>query len=159
MGLKGRFTAQLFSHLLPDLTERRYHVCGPPEMMVAVLEMLDSLGVPKDQIKTEAFGPARKTKIVDGEPPRQAKTSTVTFKKSGKSASLSQGQTVLDVADELGVEIDNSCRSGQCGLCRVKLLSGKVEMECDDSLTEEDKAQGLVLACQATANEDIEVDV
>ena len=159
MGLKGRFTAQLFSHLLPDLTERRYHVCGPPEMMVAVLEMLDSLGVPKDQIKTEAFGPARKPKIVDGEPPRQAKTSTVTFKKSGKSASLSQGQTVLDVADELGVEIDNSCRSGQCGLCRVKLLSDKVEMECDDSLTDEDKAQGLVLACQATANEDIEVDV
>ena len=158
MGLKGRFTAQLFSHLLPDLTERRYHVCGPPEMMVAVLEMLDSLGVPKEQVKTEAFGPARKPKVVDDEAPRQAATSVVTFKKSGKSASLGQGQTVLDLADELGVEIDNSCRSGQCGLCRVKLLSGKVEMECDDSLTDEDKAQGLILACQATAGENIEVD-
>ena len=31
-------------------------------------------------------------------------------------------------------------------------------MECDDSLTDEDKAQGLILACQATAGENIEVD-
>jgi len=159
MGLKGRFTSQLLSHLIPDLTERRYHVCGPPVMMTAVLEMLESLGVPKEQTKTEAFGPAKKPKIVDEAPPEQAKTATVNFKKSGKSAALSHGRTVLDAADELGVEIDNSCRSGQCGLCRVRLLSGNVEMECDDSLSEDDKEQGFILACQATATENIEVDV
>jgi ferredoxin len=33
-----------------------------------------------------------------------------------------QGSTLLDVADEAGIYIDNACRSGTCGACRVKLL-------------------------------------
>ena len=87
-----------------------------------------------------------------------AVSTTVAFKRSGKSAPLATDNTVLDAADAIGVEIDNSCRSGQCGLCKVKLLSGNVTMECDDALAEDDKQQGLILACQAKATEYIEVD-
>lgn len=164
MGLKGRFTAPLLDHLVPDLTTRRIHVCGPPGLMSAVVEMLESLKVPKELIKTEAFGPAKRPPAKPSEPPKSPKKEskianpTVAFKTSGKSGEIPSNQTVLDVADEVGVDIDYSCRLGQCGLCKVKLLSGTVEMECEDSLAPEEKEAGLILACQAKASADIEVE-
>ena len=66
--------------------------------------------------------------------------------------------TILDVADEAGVFIDNACRSGTCASCRVKLLSGNVKMAVEDALTEEGKAEGYILACQARISGDVKVD-
>jgi ferredoxin len=84
---------------------------------------------------------------------------TITFARSGKTAPLPPDRTVLELAEDLGVEIDFACRVGVCGLCKVKLLSGSVSMESEDGLSPEEKAQGLILACQARATESIVVDV
>jgi ferredoxin len=54
--------------------------------------------------------------------------------------------------------IDSACRSGTCGLCRVKLLSGNAHMEVTDALTEDDKADGHILAYQAEPDSDVEID-
>ncbi len=40
----------------------------------------------------------------------------------------------------------------------VQLLKGDVTMECEDALTSDEKADGFILACQAIANRDVEVD-
>lgn len=164
MGLKGRFSAEIIDHLVPDITTRRIHVCGPPAMMDAVVQMMKDLKVPDEQVKTEAFGPASKPVEKSGRPVSPETTATdsvsttIQFTKSGKSASLAPNQTVLEAAESAGVEIDNSCLSGQCGLCKVRLCSGKVNMECDDALSDDDKAAGLILACQAKATENLEVE-
>ncbi len=160
MGLKGRFNAEIISHLVPDIDKRRTHVCGPPSMMDAMVGMLKELGVPDDLIKTEAFGPAKKPaeKALSAEVPVPVGAPAVNFTKSGKSTQLPPDQTVLEAAESIGVEIDNSCLSGQCGLCKIKLCKGQVTMECDDALSDEDKAAGLILACQAKSTENLEVE-
>jgi len=66
--------------------------------------------------------------------------------------------TILDAAYDAGVFIDNACRSGTCGSCRIKLISGSVSMAVQDALTEEDKADGYILACQAKIRGDVTVD-
>ena len=168
MGLKGRFSAELLDHLVPEIATRRIHVCGPAPMMDAVVGMLKELKVPDELVKTEAFGPARKPskKVApaDAQAPASADDSakeeqpTVSFTKSGKTAPLAPEDTVLEAAESVGVEIDSSCLSGQCGLCKVKMLSGKVHMACDDALSDEDKSNGVILACQATATENLEIE-
>jgi Na+-transporting NADH:ubiquinone oxidoreductase subunit F len=40
----------------PDPTEIEYYLCGPPMMIRAVFEMLDSLGVEKEMIRFDDFG-------------------------------------------------------------------------------------------------------
>ncbi len=40
----------------PDPTEIEYYLCGPPMMIRAVFEMLDSLGVDKEMIRFDDFG-------------------------------------------------------------------------------------------------------
>lgn len=83
---------------------------------------------------------------------------SVTFQPSGRSGPLAADETVLDVADALEVEIDSSCRAGSCGSCLVKLRSGEVEMECEDGLDPDDKAAGMILACQARSSGDVTVE-
>lgn len=58
-------------------------------------------------------------------------------------------KSVLEVAESVGVPIDYSCRAGICGICKTHLLEGSVTMEVQDALTEEDRAKGMILACQA----------
>jgi ferredoxin len=126
-------------------------------MMEAVTTALIGLGVPPRRIKKEAFGtitrdPALKTRSVGRIIGR------VNFQMSQVSAQISEGDTVLDVAERAHVFIDNACRSGTCGACRIKLLSGKVQMPVEDSLTEEEKSRGYILACQAQAESDVVVE-
>ncbi len=160
MGPTGRLTRELIAQNVPNIVARRVHLCGPPPMMEAVQGILAELGVPKEQIKTESFTLARGKP----EPERQALetkpavTATVTFAKSGKSAPLPPDRTVLEVAEGIGVEIPNVCRAGVCGVCKTKLLAGSVTMAVQDALTPEDKAKGLVLACQAKSTVPISVE-
>jgi ferredoxin-NADP reductase len=58
MGHEGPVSKEFIAHAVPDIGRRRVHLCGPPPMMQAVRLELAELGVPKEQIKTEAFGPA-----------------------------------------------------------------------------------------------------
>ncbi len=161
-GPTGRIDKELLEKSVPDIASRYVHICGPVPMMDAARKALAELGIPKDRIRTEAFGPAlgkpEPAEALKDEPRPGVTVSTVSFASSNKSAPLPSDKTVLEVADDVGVEIDNSCRTGVCGLCKVKLLSGEVSMEVDEALSAEDKENGLVLACQAKAEGDIEVD-
>ena len=58
----------------------------------------------------------------------------ITFTRSGRTAELTPGQTVLEAAEDAGVDIPFECRSGMCGQCRTQLVSGRVTMEVEDAL-------------------------
>ena len=81
------------------------------------------------------------------------------FQASETAALVPAGATILDAADAAGVFIDNACRSGTCGSCRVKLVTGAVQMAVEDALTGRDKAEGYILACQAKIRGDVAIDV
>jgi len=166
MGNEGQITADFLTRAVPDLARRRIHLCGPPGMMDALRKTLGELGVPPEQIKTEAFGPARGAvpppgmTLVEKRPSGNGAdhegataiglaTASIRFAKSGKVAPLPPDKSVLEVAESIGVPIDYSCRSGICGLCKTHLLEGSVTMEVQEALTEDDKAKGMILACQA----------
>ncbi len=165
-GAKGRLSKEFITQSVPDVTKRRVHVCGPAAMMDSARAILLELGVPSDRIRTEAFGPAEKpherqaaVQAAMAEAPSAASPSPqVAFTISGKSAPLPSGTTVLEAAEHVGVSIDASCRAGTCGTCKVRLLKGSVTMAVEDSLAADEKARGIILACQAKATANIEVE-
>jgi ferredoxin-NADP reductase len=155
-GRRGRIDATLLTSALRDAANCRAHICGPPSMMDAVKGVLLAL-VHESQVRTEAFG------TVNRDPTSKSARSTkvagkIAFQASDTIAPAPVDATVLDVADEAGVFIDNACRSGTCASCRVKLLSGDVSMAVEDALTDQDKAEGYILACQAKIRGDVKVD-
>ncbi|MBJ6126830.1 2Fe-2S iron-sulfur cluster binding domain-containing protein [Microvirga sp. BT325] len=179
MGPEGPITKELLAQAVPEIAKRRVHLCGPPGMMEAMKKLLAELGVPGDQIKTEAFGPAKGavpppgvtvTEPIQLQPDGSAgpaaalpaaigpATASIRFAKSNKVVPLPPDQSVLEVAEAADVPIDYSCRVGTCGICKTRLLEGQVTMEVEEALTPEDKAQNIILACQAKSIGNLVVD-
>lgn len=161
---RGHISKELLLKAVPNLTSRRVHLCGPPPMMEAVKVMLAEIGVPSDEVKTETFlgaepRPSPPAGVpISGEPAQAVVAAVCTFTRSGKTAPLTPDTTVLEASEDVGVNIDYSCRQGYCGVCKTKLLSGQVTMAVEDALTPEDKAARIILACQAKSTINVEVE-
>ncbi len=116
------------------------------------------------KIHTESFGSQQKPLAKAAEQEKMSRlvsterAATVSFATSGKSPRLLPDETILDASERVGVDIDYSCRTGMCGVCAIKLLSGQVAMEVEDGLEPDGKAAGMVLACQAKPVGDVAVE-
>ena len=160
-GPRGHLTKELLTQNVPELTSRRIHLCGPIPMMDATKALLVELGVPPAQLKTEAFGTPKPSPAAAGTTAKPIAFATgplVMFSKNSKSAKIHDGQTVLELSEELGIGIQFSCRVGTCGVCKVKMTSGDVTMAVEDSLDADDKTNGIILACQAIPKGEIAVE-
>lgn len=160
-GPRGRITKELLTEAVPELASRRAHVCGPVPMMDAAKAMLTELGVTAENLKSEQFGAVKPAPAAPGTTSKPKATATgpeVTFSTNNKSANIHPGQTILELSEDLGIGIDNSCRIGTCGLCKVKMTSGEVDQETDDALDEDDKSSGIILACQAIPKTEVTVE-
>lgn len=169
-GARGRITKEWLTRTVPALASRRIHLCGPPAMMDSTKAILTELGVSPGRVKTEAFGapkPAPAAAGTTAKPTAPATGPLVTFSKNNKSAKihvdLQTGdsppkQSILELSEELGIGIDFSCRVGTCGLCKVKLTSGEVEMAVQDALDADDTANNIILACQAKPKGEVTVE-
>src|SRR5262245_44624663 len=156
-GATGHIDAALLTSAVPEIARQRIHLCGPPTMMDAVKSALLGLGLSPAQIKTEAFGTIKRNPEAGAAISAEI-AGTVMFQTSNTTARVPVDATILDAADTAGVVIDNACRSGTCGSCRIKLVSGACQMAVEDALTEQDKTDGYILACQAKIHGDVKVD-
>jgi glycine betaine catabolism B len=168
-GARGQITRELVEAFVPGLARGPVLLCGPEPMMVAMRKLLVGMGVPDAEVLEEAFlsppSPAAETATDDAAAPAVAAVEPATgeapnvrFQRAGKVAELASGLTVLECAEDAGVSIPFECRSGICGQCKTRLVSGRVTMEVQDALTPADKAKGLILACQAHPVRDVVVD-
>lgn len=78
---------------------------------------------------------------------------------AGRIIPVKADETLLAAALASGIEYPHSCRSGRCGACKSRLASGSVTLlpHTRFSLTEEEKAAGLILACRAVLQSDVTV--
>lgn len=67
-------------------------------------------------------------------------------------------ETILDMAEQNGIDIDSDCEIGVCGTCRTKLISGEVDMEEDSGLDDSDLDQNMILPCVSIPKTDIIID-
>lgn len=71
-----------------------------------------------------------------------------------------QRENLLEAARKAGIMIDTPCNgNGTCGKCKVQITKGRVDALSLTRLTEEEIADGWVLACSSEIIEDIEVNV
>ena len=145
-GPSGFLTDKIIEKFVPDISSERVHLCGPTPMMEAVISVLASLGTPKENIFTETFGSLPTDHAHDSE-----ETIELVFNRSARSVIAKRGESFVRVAEANGVEIDYSCRSGECGSCRCKVLEGVVKMPEGTMLSSKEIASGDILACVARA--------
>lgn len=77
-----------------------------------------------------------------------------------RSFSVPEDLPVLTAAQLAGLPLPHSCRSGRCGSCRARLLSGRVEYVGGPppGLSAQETGQGFVLLCQSLARSDLLIE-
>jgi 3-ketosteroid 9alpha-monooxygenase subunit B len=156
--LQGLPSAAALAKLAAPYSDRQAFICGPGPFMQASRDALAALNVPAQRIHLEVFrsldtDPFAAVTIEDAgdEPPATAvvhldgETHTVSWPRHAK---------LLDVLLDRGLDAPFSCREGHCGACACTLRSGKVDMEVNDVLEQQDLDDGLILACQSRPQSD-----
>ncbi len=82
---------------------------------------------------------------------------TVTLQPSGQQFQVGDGEAVLAAALRQGLVLPYGCKNGACGSCKGKIVSGTVDYGVYQVkvLTDEEKAQGKALFCQAKPLSDL----
>jgi ferredoxin-NADP reductase/predicted pyridoxine 5'-phosphate oxidase superfamily flavin-nucleotide-binding protein len=147
----GYITPELISGQLP-FDDYDFFLCGPPPFMQAVYDALRDLGARDARIFAESFGPAALARRPDEgavafKPDPEADTAVINFATSGYEQHWEKGDaTLLETAEAHGIAPPFSCRSGSCGSCLTKKLSGTVAYRTQ---TTAEHAEDEVLICCA----------
>lgn len=147
------------SRLLFDVKDiAGFFICGPEEMIFSVKDWLLSQGVGKDKIHFELFNvPGEKAGAKQVAHESSERKSTVRLKLDGVWVSYElafDGSSVLDGALQQGADLPYACKGGVCATCRAKLIQGKVEMDTNYALEQDELDAGYILTCQSHPRSD-----
>jgi ferredoxin-NADP reductase len=156
-GDSGHLTRELIEKNVENVRSATFFLCGPPGMMKAARDLLQSIEVNPANIRQESFGSTPASSFAGAASVIQM--ARVEFARSKQIRMAASSATLLETAEACGIPIPYSCRQGQCGTCATRLLSGRVRMDAEDGLTTAQKASGYILPCVSRAKGDVRIDV
>ncbi|MBQ6501362.1 MAG: 2Fe-2S iron-sulfur cluster binding domain-containing protein [Mogibacterium sp.] len=102
-------------------------VCGPEAMYKFLKGELDKLGLPKKNIRCEMLGVTRKIADAEGFPAEaKGKEFSIKVRQGAGEYDIkaSSEEPILVAVERAGITAPSRCRSGECGWCRSKVISG-----------------------------------
>ena len=159
---KNKATELLKSNL-DLLKSKAFFMCGPEEMIFNVKDVLQNLGVSEDKIKFELFTTpvllAAEKEVEVSNFTGTAKVKVIYDEEEITFDLSSDGENVLEAAMKHDVDAPFSCKGAVCCTCKAKVTEGKMIMDANYALSDEEVAEGFVLACQAhPASENVVLD-
>ena len=168
LGYTGRLNDALLLNIAPDFKERTVYVCGPEPFTKGVKDMLSNLDFPMENYNEESFGGVKRKAKAPAPAPAPSPTSpkpssndvpvtpaassqpVVVFSETNQEITCSEEESILEVAQQNGVEIRGGCLQGVCGMCKKRKREGEVRYEAEPSaLNSDDQHEGYILPCVA----------
>ncbi|MBL4802459.1 MAG: phenylacetate-CoA oxygenase/reductase subunit PaaK, partial [Emcibacter sp.] len=149
--ITGEKALQVMDRLIPASGADEVYLCGPEEMINDVSHTLQKRGQKKDTIHFELFtsptaSQGEKQADIEEKTDLAGKMSNITVIIDGDEFKFELdmgGGNILDAALEQGADLPFACKGGVCCTCRAKLIEGKVNMEINYSLEEEEVEAGF----------------
>src|SRR5690554_5197367 len=157
-GLKGRLSADKIKTILTEnvIEEGRtikYLTCGPQGLMDATLTSLSSIGINEEDVLKENFfldTPEKGSPSPESdELPIITRNVQVNLEGQEYEFEVTPDKTILEAGMDEDIDMPYSCQSGLCTACRGKLISGKVKMDEDAGLSQNELDEGYILCCMS----------
>lgn len=156
-GERGFLDEARIRRLVPDFAERTCYICGPQVMNEFCQAALQAMGVPEKRIRREMFGSRRDIQNEPGWPVELSGNEVFTITVGGRKIPAKSGESILVALERAGVRVNVCCRSGECSLCRVKLVSGNVFLARGMLRRYADEKYGYIHSCKAYPMGDLEI--
>ena len=161
-GEKGFITGGIINKYSPK--KCTYFICGPQAMKDLVLKDLAANRVDLRRIRIESFGnsditkhPDFNKKLIDQKFEIEVHQGTYTSRIPAYA-----NESIAVALERSGLRIHTACRGGECGACRIKILSGTYFIPKEnDHRRETDKEYNYVHSCSAypTSNLKIKINI
>jgi len=136
-----------------------YYICGPGEFIDDADNFLQFNGVNSNSIHYERFTFKSKRKISDKISNFISNVTVVIDEEEFNFKLNSNAESLLDASVNIGADVPFACKGGVCCTCKAKVISGKVRMVENFSLSEQEVKDGYILTCQAhPLSEDLIID-
>ena len=160
-GERGFLSAELIKKYSKGDTT--YFICGPQVMYNFLHGELAKMDIPKRRVRFEVFGTPKDITRFEGFP-AEAKEETfelTVVRGIHEDVIPAKATESLVVAlERAGIRIETACRSGECGLCRTKVLSGHVFVCPEgDGRRAADKEFHYVHACSAYPLSNVKIKI
>ncbi|MAZ47275.1 MAG: hypothetical protein CME65_01850 [Halobacteriovoraceae bacterium] len=151
-GLRGRLNLEILQEHVPDLRAAKFFFCGPKLLTKSISENLIEFGVHEDNLYSEEF--VSPTSISEEDLPQ---IETI-LNLDGSDYEYSGKLNLLEFFESKEVDIPFACRSGVCGACKVKCLSGEVLSLSESGLTKDEQRQNYILTCVSWPKKRLELE-
>ena len=155
---QGFITADLIRRYAPE--DYSLFICGPQALYSFMEGVVSELGLPRRRVRREIIGVSGS--MVAGPDSEEEVFHTITVHQGPYRFEIkaSSKETVLVAMERAGITAPARCRSGECGWCRSKLLSGSVFIpEENDYRRRKDKDTAHIHPCVTFPRSDLEIEV
>lgn len=125
------------------------YACGPVPMLETYEELAVLAGWPSARVHLERF-------VAPELDPGQPFTARIAS--TGAALEVPSGVSLLQTLLDAGIEVNNLCRQGVCGECRIPVRAATLEHR-DFVLTPEEREAGTAMMCCVSRGTDIEVQL
>ena len=157
----GFINADIIRKYAPENGDYSVFLCGPEAMYKFAEGEIEKLGLERKYVRRELLGVTKKVwEKADYPDGNKGKTFTVTVRQ-GENETVISASADEPVLVRSGISAPSRCRSGECGWCRSKLISGEVYVpeENDDGRRWSDKENGYIHPCASFALSDLVLEV
>lgn len=158
----GFLTAELIRKYAPD-GDYSVFMCGPKAMYEFAAGEMAKLGLKKRRWRAEMSGDymnVQRNSDFPAETMGAEYKLTVAIRGEKQTIVCRGGETLLWAMERAGIKVPSHCRSGECGWCHSRLVSGEVYIPADaDGRRMADKKFGWVHPCCTYPKSDIELGV
>ena len=158
----GFLTADLIRKYAPA-GEYSVFLCGPEAMYRFALPEVEKLELPRRRVRCEAMGVTKAVWEQEDYPADcRDRVFRVTVRQgaSEQTVQASANEPVLVALERAGIVAPSRCRSGECGWCRSKLVSGQVYVPAEnEGRRRADMDHGYIHPCCTFALSDLTIEV
>lgn len=152
------------SELISKYAEGQYSVfiCGPQQMVSFVDKELEKLSLEKKYIRHEVHGEVADPAYFAEYPSDVPENVRITVKVKDQITEIkaSTKNTILRILEQNSITPPSRCRSGECGFCRSRLISGRVFVpEKLDKRRQADNKFGYFHPCCSYPLSDLVIEV
>jgi len=153
--IQGRIDPALAMDILKDREHKSslHYICGPEDLKKTIKLWLSHQELDVEGILSEDFEVVRDASLLS-----EIATQDVILKKDDEITKIevSKGKSILEAALDAMIDIDYSCQTGDCLLCKGKLVRGQVK-DIGNKNIDELQQDECLLCCSFPLTNDVEI--